>query len=58
MAHTPIKSTYCWICGNEVSLRDCTIDERGRAVHEECYIAQVKLEYESQCASGLPVNSI
>ena len=58
MAHTPIKRIYCWICGNEVSLRDCTIDERRRAVHEECYIARMRLECESQRASGLPVNSI
>lgn len=58
MAPTTVKSTYCWICGKEVSLGDCKTDENGRAVHEDCYIAQMKLESESQRATGLPVNSI
>jgi hypothetical protein len=44
MAGAKIESICCWICGRDVSLRDCTIDERGRAVHEECYLARTKLE--------------
>jgi hypothetical protein len=58
MALTTVKSTYCWICGKEVSLADCKTDEWGRAVHSECHIARMKLESESKRASGLPVNSI
>jgi hypothetical protein len=45
---TTIHTTACWICGKEVSLRNCKVDERGRAVHEECYIARTKLEAESK----------
>lgn len=37
-------STPCLICGKEVSLRDCKTDEHGRAVHEECYAQQLKLD--------------
>ena len=28
----------CWICGSEVSLEECKIDEHGQAVHEDCYL--------------------
>jgi len=28
----------CWICGYEVSLEECKIDEHGQAVHQECYL--------------------
>jgi hypothetical protein len=45
---TLYHSTHvCWICGLEVSLEDCKIDERGNAVHEECLIAKTKMEAES-----------
>jgi hypothetical protein len=39
------KSTHiCWICGNDVSREKCKIDEHGRAVHEDCYIAKIHLQ--------------
>jgi hypothetical protein len=47
MALTKITTTSCWICAKEVSLKDCKIDERGHAVHEDCYVARVKLQGES-----------
>lgn len=47
MGTTTINSVCCWICGKDVPLRNCKIDERGRAVHEECYVARMKLEAES-----------
>lgn len=37
----------CWICGNEVDLKTCNIDERGMAVHEDCYFVKVALATES-----------
>lgn len=37
-------STPCLICGREVSLKDCKTDEHGRAVHEDCYAQQLKLD--------------
>lgn len=52
MSGTTIDSTTCWICGKEVSLQNCRIDERGRAVHEECYVARIKLETESKSADS------
>ncbi len=33
----------CWICGGAVSLESCKTDENGHPVHEECYVARVKL---------------
>ena len=35
---------YCWICGHEVSLEACKIDEHGSAVHEPCLFARMKME--------------
>jgi hypothetical protein len=57
MAYTTVKSTYCWICGRDVPLVDCTIDECGRAVHEECYVARMKVQSESQSSSGMALKS-
>jgi hypothetical protein len=33
---------YCRICGHEVSLETCKIDEHGSAVHEACLFARMK----------------
>ena len=27
----------CWLCGKDVDLGTCKIDEHGSAVHEACY---------------------
>ena len=35
---------YCWICGHEVSLETCKIDEHGSAVHEACLFARMTME--------------
>ena len=35
---------YCWVCGHEVSLETCKVDEHGGAVHEACLFARMKLE--------------
>lgn len=42
---TPIfgSTKFCWICGRPVSLETCMIDEHGSAVHEDCYIAGIRL---------------
>jgi hypothetical protein len=40
--HKPLSS--CWICGNEVALEKCKIDENGLAVHEACYVANIQLK--------------
>ena len=42
------KHTYCcWICGNEVDLETCNVDEHGMAVHEDCYFATLALASQS-----------
>lgn len=35
---------YCRICGHEVSLETCKVDEHGSAVHEACLFARMKAE--------------
>jgi len=27
----------CHLCGHQVTITTCTVDENGKAVHEECY---------------------
>jgi hypothetical protein len=27
----------CHLCGHQVTITACTVDENGKAVHEECY---------------------
>jgi hypothetical protein len=43
MASLQKPTPHCWICGNVVSLEKCKIDEHGRAVHEDCYVAKIQL---------------
>ncbi len=38
--HAPIK---CAICGNPISLEDAKVTENGKPVHEECYVAKLRL---------------
>jgi hypothetical protein len=40
---------YCWVCGDKVSLETCRVDEQGRAVHEACLFARMKIETASSC---------
>ncbi len=37
--HIPL--VMCWLCGKPLPLENCKTDERGRAVHEECYTAKI-----------------
>ncbi|MGC1649460.1 MAG: hypothetical protein WA741_26855 [Candidatus Sulfotelmatobacter sp.] len=41
---------YCWICGHDVSLETCKVDEHGSAVHEACIFARMKMESTSSRA--------
>jgi hypothetical protein len=34
---------YCWVCGQEVSLETCKVDEHGSAVHEACLVARMRM---------------
>jgi hypothetical protein len=30
------KIKFCWICGKDISLEHCKIDEHGLTVHQSC----------------------
>jgi hypothetical protein len=34
----------CWVCGHELSLETCKVDEHGSAVHGACLFARMKME--------------
>jgi len=31
----------CWICDKDVTLENCKIDEYGKSVHAQCYVAKL-----------------
>lgn len=35
------KPLACWICGKQVDLTNCKVDEHGLPVHEPCYVAKM-----------------
>lgn len=37
-------SKACSICGKALNLEDCKVDERGVAVHENCYVAKISID--------------
>jgi hypothetical protein len=39
MGTKPLKT--CQLCGQVVVLEECKIDDEGRAVHGQCYVAQI-----------------
>jgi hypothetical protein len=43
MASLQPSTINCWICGKAVSLNDCKFEEHGKAVHEQCAVAQIHL---------------
>lgn len=42
----------CWICGEQVSLEICKIDEHGLAVHEDCCVVRLLLKHSSLRPEG------
>lgn len=38
--YASLQSLVCCICNSPVSLETCNTDERGSAVHEECYVLE------------------
>ena len=42
----------CWICGKNVDLNTCKIDEYGEAVHQPCYAARLALESNTRKGSA------
>jgi hypothetical protein len=41
MTDEAITNLPCAVCGREVNLRSALSDERGQAIHEECYITRM-----------------
>jgi hypothetical protein len=41
MTDEAIKNLPCAVCGREVNLRSARSDERGQAIHEECYVTRM-----------------
>lgn len=42
--HMATKPLACWICGKQVDLSKCKVDEHGLPVHEPCYVARMALK--------------
>ena len=42
MATSKTPSHPCWICGKNVRLEECKIDEHGATMHEECYVVRLR----------------
>lgn len=41
---------FCWICGKDVALEHCKIDEHGASVHESCHAKRMMLKAASMNA--------
>jgi hypothetical protein len=46
------RTTRCSICGNFVALETSNTDERGSAVHEECYVGRTVGIFAAQQAAA------
>jgi hypothetical protein len=44
---SPSVIPTCWVCGQQVQLETCKIDETGRALHESCAVARLKAHTQS-----------
>jgi hypothetical protein len=41
----------CALCNGPVELETCKTDERGRAVHEECYVRKIRANSKTPVSS-------
>jgi hypothetical protein len=46
----PVWVATCALCNSPVELETCKTDERGKAVHEECYVRKLRV-----CAGRVPI---
>lgn len=44
------NTKFCWICGKDVTLEHCMIDEHGLSVHKSCHEKRMMLKAASQQA--------
>jgi hypothetical protein len=40
----PVWTPTCAVCNGPVELETCNTDERGSAVHEECYVRKMRVK--------------
>jgi hypothetical protein len=52
--HTSQRVIVCCICAGPIPLETSKIDERGKAVHEECYVRKTIFEIQNSPRSSLP----
>ena len=45
------NTKFCWICGKDVTLEHCTIDEHGLSVHHSCNEKRMLMKAASRQAS-------
>jgi hypothetical protein len=38
----------CVLCGRPVELETCKTDERGKSIHEQCYLRKIRLKHASE----------
>jgi hypothetical protein len=41
-SYHPVWTPTCALCNSPVELETCKVDERGSAVHEECYVRKIR----------------
>jgi hypothetical protein len=46
----------CVLCNNPVEIETCKVDERGKAIHEECYLRKIRRKSTSKASWGLGAN--
>lgn len=44
MSATERNMKFCWICGKDIRLEHCTVDERGLSVHNSCHERRMLLK--------------
>jgi hypothetical protein len=54
----PRRSLICLICTEPVPLETSNTDEKGRAVHEECYVLKTISNFRTAQCSSFPQNSL
>ena len=45
------RMTECWICGRLMILEDCKSDDRGKPVHEDCYVLLLRASEQTRSAA-------
>lgn len=44
MAHAPARYVVCSLCAKPIELKTANTDEKGQAVHEDCYVGYISVQ--------------